>query len=58
LEEINVLADHKVLKKVDNNISLIVADPQWILGQATQASPNPLIKYCYSNFNQIKLFNI
>jgi hypothetical protein len=33
LEEVAVRADHKVLIEVDDNIVLIVGDPQGILGQ-------------------------
>jgi hypothetical protein len=33
LEEVTMHADHKVFIEVDDNIALIVGDPQGILGQ-------------------------
>jgi hypothetical protein len=41
LGEVAVPAGHKVILKVDKNISLIVSDPKGIFGPAAQASPNP-----------------
>jgi hypothetical protein len=47
LEEVAVHPGHKVLMKVDDNIALIVSNPQGILDQQAHTSPNSIIKYYY-----------
>jgi hypothetical protein len=42
-----VSGGHKVLMEVDDNILLIVGDPQGVLDSALQASPNLFIKYYF-----------
>jgi hypothetical protein len=45
LEEVAVDVSHQVLMEVEDNILLIVSDPQGILDQQLRPHPNLIIKY-------------
>jgi hypothetical protein len=51
LEEVTVNASHEVLMEVDDNMSLIVGDPQGILDQ--QLRPIPLLNIIIILMNYI-----
>ncbi len=57
LEEVSVRAGHEVSMEVDDNISLIVEDPQGILEHQHRPRPIHLLNTITLLINYIKLYN-
>jgi hypothetical protein len=55
LEEVAVRVGRKVLMEVDDNILLIVSDPQGILDQQLRPHPSHLLKITINILNYLSL---